>query len=211
MQTIDGRTVYTELREVIAPAHTLLLVWDMQNGLVNRAFNREPLLKATATLLAAARRAQVPILYTRIQRLPLRFEAPARIAQYIQRLGTTDPKALAQGPFGSDPQATAFPPAIAPDAKADLVIDKNTPSVFIGTNVELMMHNAGLETLVIAGISSEIGVESSARDALNRGYYTVVVKDAVSSADQAAHERTLLSLARLCTLATVSEVAAAWK
>ena len=54
--------------------------------------------------------------------------------------------------------------------KDDIVLNKNTAGIFIGTNFEMMTGNAGTETLIFAGIATEIGVESSVRNAPNRGF-----------------------------------------
>ena len=66
--------------------------------------------------------------------------------------------------------------------------------------------------MVIAGISTEYGVESSARDSVNRGFYTVVVSDSSSSSDKAAHERSLENMKRLGLIneATTKEIISAW-
>ena len=58
------------------------------------------------------------------------------------------------------------------------MITKHTASIFIGTDFERMVRNAGITTIVFTGIATELGVESSARDALNRDFYSVVVSDA---------------------------------
>jgi Amidases related to nicotinamidase len=79
----------------------------------------------------------------------------------------------------------------------DTVINKNTASIFIGTNFELMCRNAGIESLVIGGIATEIGVESTARDAVNRGFYVVVDSDASSSSDKEANERSIQNMKKL--------------
>lgn len=62
---------------------------------------------------------------------------------------------------------------------------------------EYMMRNRGITTLIFTRISTEFGIESSARDASNRGFYLVVVLDCVSSSDKEAHERSLRNLAKL--------------
>ena len=81
----------------------------------------------------------------------------------------------------------------------------------MGTNFEMMIRNAGIETIIFTGISTEIGIESSARDSSNRGFYTVVVEDAVSSPDKDAHERSLLNMARLVNLRKSTEIVEIWK
>jgi nicotinamidase-related amidase len=62
-----------------------------------------------------------------------------------------------------------------------MVITKHTASIFIGTDFERIIRNAGITTIVFTGISPELRVESSARDAQNRDVYLVIVSDTVSS------------------------------
>ena len=66
----------------------------------------------------------------------------------------------------------------------DTVLEKSTASIFLGTNFEYMMRNHNVTTLIFTGIATEMGIESSARDASNRGFYPVVVSDCVSSFDR---------------------------
>jgi nicotinamidase-related amidase len=72
-----------------------------------------------------------------------------------------------------------------------IMITKHTTSIFIGTDFERMIRNAGITTVIFTGIATEIGVEPSVRDALNKDFYSVVVSDAVSSSDKDAHTRSL--------------------
>jgi nicotinamidase-related amidase len=51
-----------------------------------------------------------------------------------------------------------------------------------------MMRNSYITTLIFTGIATEAGIESSARDASNRGFYPVVVSDCVSSIDKETYE-----------------------
>jgi nicotinamidase-related amidase len=60
-----------------------------------------------------------------------------------------------------------------------------------------MMRSRKINTLIFTGIATEIGIESSARDAANRGFYPVIVEDCVSSSDKDAHERSLKNMAKL--------------
>jgi nicotinamidase-related amidase len=156
-----------------------LIIWDVQEVLVSRIFNKEEFLGKVANLISAARELDIPVLYTKITPLPERFESPLR---------------KATGRAGFNPgeiQKEVYP------KDSDVVINKNTPSIFVGTNFEMMMRNAGITTLLFAGISTEIGIESSARHAQNLGFLPVVIEDAVSSADQEAHDRSLKNMSRM--------------
>ncbi|MGC8729758.1 MAG: isochorismatase family cysteine hydrolase [Candidatus Micrarchaeia archaeon] len=128
--------------------------------------------------------------------LPERFESKARLASMKVWSLPKDPK--------------MFELAVA-HKENEIVIKKNTASVFIGTNFDLMARNTGIETIVFAGIATEIGIESSAREALNRGYYAVVAKDAVSSSDKEAHERSLANMSKLLIVYDSKALAAEWK
>ena len=78
----------------------------------------------------------------------------------------------------------------------DAVLEKAAATIFLGTNFELMLRNRNISTIIFTGITTEIGVESSARDASNRGFYPVVVSDCVSSMDKEAHDRSLQNMAQ---------------
>ena len=92
----------------------------------------------------------------------------------------------------------------------EIVIDKHTASIFIDTGFERMLRNAGIITVVFTGIATEFGVESSARDAFNRGFYSVVVSDCVSSNDKGGHNRSLENMKNLTTFITSKEIENIW-
>ena len=75
----------------------------------------------------------------------------------------------------------------------------------MGTNFELMIRNAGINTLYFTGIATEMGVESSARHAQNLGFIPVIIQDAVSSMNKESHERSLTNLSRMMPTITTEE------
>jgi nicotinamidase-related amidase len=192
MNTIDEISAYLQ------PARTVLVLWDIQKMLVEAIFNKDEFLRNVQTLAKAAREKNIPVIFTRITPLPERFESPGR--RYMMR----------NRPKGYRPAPDAFDLIIGPE-RDDIVIDKNTASIFVGTNFELMVRNAGISTIVFTGISTEIGIESSARDAGNRGFFPVIVQDAVSSRDRDAHNRSLENLKNMIPLVSTGELAGFWK
>jgi nicotinamidase-related amidase len=92
----------------------------------------------------------------------------------------------------------------------EIVINKHTASIFIDTRFERMLRNAGIITTVFTGIATEFGVESSARDAFNRGFYSVVVSDCVSSPYKDGHERSLENMKNLITIVNSKEIENIW-
>ena len=94
----------------------------------------------------------------------------------------------------------------------DVVINKHTPSIFMGTHFENMMRNRGINTILFAGISTEIGIDSSARDSSNRGFYTIVVEDCVSSSvSKEMHEAALKTLGVVCLIIPSNDIMKEWK
>ena len=194
MQKINGMTIYENIQEMVEPQHSCLIVWDVQNGLVDRIFNKEEFLVNLKNLIEKLRN-RMPVVYTLITPLPKGFDSSWRYYSMMKRFNVDDisklPPFMAIGskerevPEGVQPQPT------------DIVLNKSTASIFIGTDFEYMMRNRGITTLIFTGIATEIGIESSARDASNRGFYPVIVSDCVSSADREAHERSLENMAKL--------------
>jgi nicotinamidase-related amidase len=86
--------LFTNLKEIVEPKHTCLVVWDVQNALVNSIFNREQFLKSLKTLIAAARKNNVLIVYTKITPLPVALESPWRVYMMMKRFGADDPNKL---------------------------------------------------------------------------------------------------------------------
>ncbi len=87
---------------------------------------------------------------------------------------------------GLPPGMLAFRPEIAA-LEADIVITKRQWSAFHGTELDLQLRRRGLDTVVIAGVMTNFGVESTARDAWQHNYAAVVVEDACASLSPEMH------------------------
>jgi nicotinamidase-related amidase len=180
--------MFTNAIKLIRREKSALIVWDVQEALVSAIFNRDEFISNLSKIIKKARESKLPIFYTRITPLPERFESPLR-------------KAASFGKFEpGDIVKEVYPES------GDIVLKKNTASIFIGTNFELMARNAGIDTLYFTGIATEIGVETSARHAQNLGFIPVIVQDAVSSRDQEAHERSLKNLSKMLPVVTTQEL-----
>ena len=197
MEARDNKKIYDSIEDILDKRHSALVVWDVQNMLVDRIFNRDEFKDKLNATISAARNSDVPVFFTKITPLPSRYESRVRLSSAHRWDMSKIP-------------ADAFELTIVPE-KNDVVLNKNTASIFVGTNFEMMVRNADIESLVFTGIATEIGVESSARDALNRGFFPVVVQDAVSSADKDAHERSLANMKNMLSVISVEELLKAWK
>ncbi|PYB68103.1 isochorismatase [Thermoplasma sp. Kam2015] len=204
---IEGK-IYENLKEMVSPDHSILVVWDVQNALVNGIFNRDQFVSSLKKLIAEARHYHIPILYTKITPLPFEYESGFRLYSSMKRYGVSDPKKISFMKPGS-PESEIYAD-LAPDA-SDMVVNKNTADIFIGTNVELMLRNAHIDTVIFTGIATEFGIESSARSAGNRGFYPVVVEDCVSSSNREMHEAALKVLKTQAIVAHSEEIINTWK
>jgi nicotinamidase-related amidase len=203
MINANGIIVYQELSEIIDPSHTCLIVWDVQNGLVDRIFNKEEFISNLKRLVDILR-GKMPVVYTLITPLPREFQSSWGIFNMMRRFNVKEVDKL---PHFMQPgsQEREIPEALKP-LRGDITLDKATASIFIGTNFENMMRNRRITTLIFTGIATEAGIESSARDASNRGFYPVVVSDCVSSMDKNAHERSLKNLEKAAIVKSSTEI-----
>jgi nicotinamidase-related amidase len=216
---IEGKQVFTELHELVDPAHTALLVVDMQRDFCQAggAFDRlgvdismyPPVIPRIAQMIAAAREAGVQVIYIQMTVLPGRkSESPAQIRFNLRmHLAQTAGEALGYTADGSPGQEIL--PELAP-AAGDLVIKKYRSSAFWGTNLDLLLRSNGIKSLVVTGCTTEGCVESTARDALFNDYYVVVVENCVASDDPAQHEASLLLMRHRFDIATAEEVLGVW-
>ena len=113
-------------------------------------------------------------------------------------------------PDGGIPAAKlAFQPEIAALAP-DIVITKRQWRAFYGTELDLQLRRRGLDTVVIAGVMTNFGVESTARDAWQSNYAAVVVEDACASLSDDMHRFAIETiLPRVARVRTTAAVAAA--
>ena len=80
----------------------------------------------------------------------------------------------------------------------ELVIDKNSASAFNSTNIDQLMRNFGVDSLVITGVATNACVETTARDGADRGYKCVLVEDACTTIHgQDVHDMTMRNFAAL--------------
>jgi len=117
-----------------------------------------------------------------------------------------------QAPAGSHkfgPDFHEFVPELAVDSTKDIVIHKRQWGAFFGTDLDLQLRRRGVTNIVLCGIATSIGVESTARDAWERGYQLTLVTDAMTDMNAEAHDRAIKTLfPRLGELGTTDEVLA---
>ncbi|HEY4926832.1 MAG TPA: isochorismatase family cysteine hydrolase [Roseiarcus sp.] len=172
------------------PAHTALVVIDMQRDFVEPGGFGETLgndlspvaaiVPTVAALIALFRQKQWPILHTRESHKPDLSDCPP--AKRLRgnpalRIGDVGPmgRILVRGEPGN-----AIVAACAPLA-GEIVIDKPGKGMFYATEAGELLSARGVTHLVFAGVTTEVCVQTSMREANDRGYECLLIEDATAS------------------------------
>jgi nicotinamidase-related amidase len=218
---IEGKQVFTELAELVDPAHSALVIVDMQRDFCQPggAFDRlgvdismyPPLIPRVAALLDGARRAGVLVIFIQMTVLPGRLsDSPAQMRFNLRlHLASNDGgEPLSYAADGSVGQEIL--PELAP-RYGELVVKKYRSSAFWATNLNMLLRANGIESLIVTGCTTEGCVESTARDALFNDYYVVIVEDCVASDDRAQHDASMLLMRHRFDIAQSADVLGIWK
>jgi nicotinamidase-related amidase len=90
--------------------------------------------------------------------------------------------------------------------EGDILVTKKQWGAFYGTDLELQLRRRGIDTIVICGISTTHGVESTSRFAYEYGFQQIFVEDAMSSSTEAAHKGSIEVFKRMGRVRTAKEV-----
>lgn len=82
----------------------------------------------------------------------------------------------------------------------DAVIIKHRVNAFYGTDLETFLRANQVERLYLCGVSTDMAIQTTARDAHDRDYQVIIIEDACGAANQEIHENTLKSLARIAEI-----------
>lgn len=204
MQEIEGKIVLTEIKEIVDPLHTALVILGAQNTAVDLIFNKDEFMTSLNSLVRSAREKKIPIFFSKMQYHPLKYQSPAWI--YTSNKMITRPRSPSEQ--GLQLAIEPLDEIVINMRGSAIIID--TGSIFIGTDFERLVRNAGIKTLIFAGIATDLGIESNARESLNRDFYTVIATDAVSSFDRESHMRSLENLRKIINLVSSKELIDTW-
>jgi ureidoacrylate peracid hydrolase len=159
--------------------------------------------KQAEALAAAARGAGVAIVFVRLLTHP---GGENRIASEAKvRRGKDEADLCIEGTHGAD--------FIGPQPRAgDTIVSKTHFSAFARTGLAEQLHAQGVDTLVLAGLTTECCVASSAWDAFERDFHIFIASDACAAYEASLHDGALRALEMSgATLASTAEYAVAWK
>ena len=189
----------TDASLTIDPATTALVLIDLQRGIV--AADTFPIksmevVARGARLAAASRDAGVTVILVHVDPGPDGILFP-RVQADQPRPPTKPPADFAD-----------FVPELGRQP-SDVVVTKHQPNAFYNTDLEVQLMRRRIRTIILGGISTNLGVEATARSAHERAYEQIFVSDVMASRDGEMHEHTvkrvLPTMGRVRTLDVVVE------
>jgi nicotinamidase-related amidase len=184
-------TVQAEPYEfAFAPSTTALVIIDMQRDFVDAGGFGEVLgndvsllrkaIAPTKRVLDAARERGLLVIHTREGHRPDLADLPeAKKLRGRLKTGIGDPgpmgRILVRGEYGHDIIDELKP------APGEPVVDKPGKGAFYATDLDSMLHNRGIRQLVVCGVTTEVCVNTTVREANDRGYDCLVLEDCVGS------------------------------
>ncbi|HKY18393.1 MAG TPA: isochorismatase family cysteine hydrolase [Rhizomicrobium sp.] len=159
-------------------------------------------LKQAQALTQAARTANVAVVFVRLLTRP---DGENRIAREAKtRMQDDKPDLCVEGTRGAD--------FIGPQPQAgDRIVTKTHFSAFARTGLAESLHAQGVDTLVLAGLTTECCVASSAWDAFEHDFHIFIAQDACAAYEQALHDQTLRALGLSgATLAPTADFVRFW-
>ena len=202
-----------DLKELLDPRRCALLLMECQEGVIGSGARMGALGEAVARhgtvehigrVLAAARAARVPVFYLTVSRRADSGGATANcLLLALGRKGT---------PLvpGSPQQAVVQP--LAPQ-EGDYIVNRfHGVTPFHATELDQLLRNLGVRTVVATGVSVNVGITGLTIDAVNCGYQVVIPREAVAGTPDAYVESVFEHTLRLlATVTTVDQVVQAWQ
>ena len=179
------------------PARTALLIIDMQRDFLepdgfgellgNDVSLLAALVEPIAAVLEVARSLGLMVVHTREGHRPdLSDCPPSKLARGHLEVGIGSPgpkgRVLVRGEYGHDIVGELSP------AAGEVVLDKPGKGSFYATDLELMLRNRGVTSLIVTGVTTEVCVHTTVREANDRGFDCLVLEDCVGSYFPEFHE-----------------------
>jgi nicotinamidase-related amidase len=177
-----------------------LVVIDMQKGIAQGALAHpvEGVIANVVKLAEAFRAAARPVVLVRVG---------------WSKDGGDIPRTRTQAPAppiaAAPPEFFEYLPELNADPARDVLVQKRQWGAFYGTDLELQLRRRQVTNIVLCGIATSIGVESTARDAWERSYNLTFATDAMTDRVPEAHERSMnVIFPRIGELGTTGEILA---
>jgi nicotinamidase-related amidase len=204
-----------DLGEIAKPANTALMLMEIQQAVIGKA--TPPLFTAlresaekvglaanAGRLLQAARGASVKVFHCPAYHRPGQegFITNCRLAQAVKR---------ADMPMGLGSDGVDFLPEVNPREDEFIMWRFHSPTLFHDSSLDSVCRNLGITTVVLTGLSLNLGIPGSTIEAINRNYRVVIPTDCVAGYPSEYGEMVLKNtLHGLAYLTTARELTEAW-
>lgn len=168
---------------VIDKTKTALVIIDLQKGIAampTQPHDAKTVIANAAKLAQAFRKNQMPVFLVRVSTSP---DGKDRLNPIVD-----GENSWANRKMPTD--WSEIVPEMGPE-KDDFIITKKQWGAFYGTDLDLQLRRRKIETIVLCGIATNIGVESTARFAFEYGYQQIFVEDSMASRSEEEHEFTI--------------------
>lgn len=211
MRKAGSLQIPTTVEELLDPSTTAFVIYDVQVGIVRQIADGRHVVEQVRQVLDAARAAGVRTIFTRHLSLPKSLMGVAQYRTAMAWQKTDDPGAVTPW-FPRDSAGFAIVPELEPSAD-EAVFDKITMSAFEGTPLTITLRDCGIRSVVLCGIALEIGIEPTARHAIDLGIVPIVVTDACGHGNADAAQRTIDQLKFLgdTQFIDVASIVAEWR
>ena len=188
----ERRPLPLQTKDFLDPRRAALVMWDMQNGLAGRAPRVAAIRDNALKLLDAAEGQKMPVIWSRHILPPLHLTTGPFLLFLMKKQKVDSPDKLVPT-MQAGMEDTNFIDGLKP-LPHHIVLEKSQPSLFVDTPLDLRLKTLGVDTLIIGGVATDIGIEFTCRHAAALSYFTVVVEDASGAYSDEAHERSLAFL-----------------
>lgn len=203
----------TSIEQKVDPQHTAVLVIDVQNdfchddGYLRRILGLD--ISATQEMvvrlegfLDGARKSNLKVVFIQGIYNNRYLSGPFIEKDRVHGLHT---ERCLEGSWGADFYKVRPLPA-------EPVVQKHRYSAFVRTDLDRILQEAGIRTLILTGVTTNVCVESTARDGFMRDYYIVLLSDCTATYSREAHEATLRNISRhFGMVATSTEAINVWR
>jgi nicotinamidase-related amidase len=198
--------------ERLDAGRTALLLFDLLEGHVNKdADSRarfDPVIANAALLLAKARETGAMVIYARADHRADRSTSALTLRDTDNRLQPLQPGDRDGPLLTGGTQETEVVKEVAPRPE-DLIVPKHRWSAFHGTYLDLALRTQGIDTLVLVGGSTDVGIASTAFAARDYDYNLVIASDACTSPEQDNHDQLMRRVfPRMARVRTTAQIAA---
>jgi len=202
-----------DITPLVDPAHTVLLLQECQKGVIGSlsalpemaVAAQKEMIPNVVRLVGAARRAGVRVIHATAAHQPDMWGANhnARVFHGVLK----SPVKLVVGA-----EAVEVLDEIGVEGNDILFFRQHGLSPMQGTELDSLMRNAGVQTIVLVGVSANVAIPNTTFDAVNRSYQVVIPRDAIAGTPVEYTDQLLQhTLGYIATITTTDDVLSAWE